>query len=177
MQVRLWHENSPLASVVNLCHNAVTHNIPCNLHFFVNSVDFIGRVLHHARLSPDEGKIVCSTSGTSEQINREKLGGDYSIGIPDKAVRKINFYTSTAFEGCDIYDKQGKIYVVSDGTARHHLLDVSTTIRQIAGRIRDTRYKEITHIFSTVRYAEGITYPQFKAATEKELDKAERFVK
>ena len=161
MQVRLWHENSPLASVVNLCHNAVTHNIPCNLHFFVNSVDFIGRVLHHARLSPDEVKIVCSTSGTSEQINREKLGGDYSI----------------AFEGCDIYDKQGKIYVVSDGTARHHLLDVSTTIRQIAGRIRDTRYKEITHIFSTVRYAEGITYPQFKAATEKELDKAERFVK
>ena len=123
MQVRLWHENSPLASVVNLCHNAVTHNIPCNLHFFVNSVDFIGRVLHHARLSPDEVKIVCSTSGTSEQINREKLGGDYSIGIPDKAVRKINFYTSTAFEGCDIYDKQGKIYVVSDGTARHHLLD------------------------------------------------------
>lgn len=88
MQVRLWHENSPLASVVNLCHNAVTHNIPCNLHFFVNSVDFIGRVLHHARLSPDEVKIVCSTSGTSEQINREKLGGDYSIGIPDKAVRK-----------------------------------------------------------------------------------------
>ncbi len=75
MQVRLWHENSPLASVVNLCHNAVTHNIPCNLHFFVNSVDFIGRVLHHARLSPDEVKIVCSTSGTSEQINREKLGG------------------------------------------------------------------------------------------------------
>ena len=164
MQVRLWHENSPLASVVNLCHNAVTHNIPCNLHFFVNSVDFIGRVLHHARLSP-------------EQINREKLGDTYTIGIPDKAVRKINFYTSTAFEGCDIYDKQGKIYVVSDGTARHHLLDVSTTIRQIAGRIRDTRYKEITHIFSTVRYAEGITYPQFKAATEKELDKAERFVK
>ena len=156
MQVRLWHENSPLASVVNLCHNAVTHNIPCNLHFFVNSVDFIGRVLHHARLSPDKVKIVCSTSGT---------------------VRKINFYTSTAFEGCDIYDKQGKIYVVSDGTARHHLLDVSTTIRQIAGRIRDTHYKEITHIFSTVRYAEGITYPQFKAATEKELDKAERFVK
>ena len=161
MQVRLWHENSPLASVVNLCHNAVTHNIPCNLHFFVNSVDFIGRVLHHARLSPD----------------KEKLGGDYSIGIPDKAVRKIKFYTSTAFEGFDIYDKQGKIYVVSDSTARHYLLDVSTTIRQIAGRIRDTRYKEITHIFSTVRYAEGITYPQFKAATEKELDKAERFVK
>ena len=177
MQVRLWHENSPLASVVNLCHNAVTHNIPCNLHFFVNSVDFIGRVLHHARLSPDEVKIVCSTSGTSEQINREKLGDTYTIGIPDKAVRKINFYTSTAFEGCDIYDKQGKIYVVSDGTARHHLLDVSTTIRQIAGRIRDTRYKEITHIFSESRYGRDVSYAQFKASTEKEIDKAERWLK
>ena len=151
MQVRLWHENSPLASVVNLCHNAVTHNIPCNLHFFVNSVDFIGRVLHHARLSPDEVKIVCSTSGTSEQINREKLGGDYSIGIPDKAVRKINFYTSTAFEGCDIYDKQGKIYVVSDGTARHHLLDVSTTIRQIAGRAGRRGIYDYGYVTSTSR--------------------------
>ena len=78
MQVRLWHENSPLASVVNLCHNAVTHGVSYNLHFFVNSVDFIGRVLHHARLSPDEVKIVCSTSGTSEQINREKLGDTYT---------------------------------------------------------------------------------------------------
>jgi ribose 1,5-bisphosphokinase PhnN len=87
-----------------------------------------------------------------------------------------NYYGTSraAIEACLA---QGKIYVVSDGTARHHLLDVSTTIRQIAGRIRDTHYKEITHIFSTVRYAEGITYPQFKAATEKELDKAERFVK
>ena len=66
---------------------------------------------------------------------------------------------------------------VCDGTALLPVLVVCRTIRQIAGRIRDTRYKEITHIFSTVRYAEGITYPQFKAATEKELDKAERFVK
>ena len=139
MQVRLWHENSPLASVVNLCHNAVTHNIPCNLHFFVNSVDFIGRVLHHARLSPDEVKIVCSTSGTSEQINREKLGGDYSIGIPDKAVRKINFYTSTAFEGCDIFDKTGRTYIVSDGTATHSMLDVASLMASTCNESRFSR--------------------------------------
>lgn len=177
MQVRLWHESNPLASVVNLCYNAIKNNVPYNLHFFVNSVDFIGRVLRHAQLSPEQVKVVCSQSGASEQINREKLGGNFPIGIPDKEVRKINFYTSTAFEGCDLFDAVGKTYVVSDGTAAHHLLDVSTSIRQIAGRIRDTQYKEITHIFSTVRYAEDTSYPQFKAATERELDKAERFVK
>ena len=142
----------------------------------MNSVTFIGKVIRHVKLTPDQVKIVCSQSGESYDRNKEKIDG-YPISTPSGEPCKINFYTSTAFEGCDIYDKQGKIYVVSDGTARHHLLDVSTTIRQIAGRIRDTRYKEITHIFSTVRYAEGITYPQFKAATEKELDKAERFVK
>ena len=139
MQVRLWHENSPLASVVNLCHNAVTHDVSYNLHFFVNSVDFIGRVLHHARLSPDEVKIVCSTSGISEQINREKLGDTYTIGIPDKAVRKINFYTSTAFEGCDIFDKTGRTYIVSDGTATHSMLDVASLMASTCNESRFSR--------------------------------------
>ena len=119
-------------------------------------------------------------AGGTNVIYAPKLGADgtETAVTSRKALDKsCTLHPSKAVEGCDIYDKQGKIYVVSDGTARHHLLDVSTTIRQIAGRIRDTRYKEITHISSTVRYAEGITYPQFKAATEKELDKAERFVK
>ena len=66
---------------------------------------------------------------------------------------------------------------MSDGTATHSILDVSTTIRQIAGRIRDTRYKEITHIFSESRYGRDVSYAQFKASTEKEIDKAERFLK
>ena len=170
MQVRLWHENSPLASVVNLCHNAVTHNIPCNLHFFVNSVDFIGRVLHHARLSPDKVKIVCSTSGTSEQINREKLGGDYSIGIPDKAVRKIKFYTSTAFEGCDIYDENGITFIVSDGNKSNTLLDISTLFTQICGRLRDSKYKgEIIHVYSTTKYSREVTLDEFVASTKQVL--------
>ena len=142
----------------------------------MNSVTFIGKVIRHAKLTPDQVKIVCSTSGESYDRNKEKIDG-FPISTPNSQSCKINFYTSTCFEGCDIFDKVGRTYIVSDGTATHSMLDISTTIRQIAGRIRDTRYKEITHIFSTVRYAEGITYPQFKAATEKELDKAERFVK
>ena len=133
-------------------------------------------MIRHAKLPPDQVKIVCSQSGESYDCNKEKIDG-YPISTPSGQSCKINFYTSTAFEGCDLFDKAGRIYIVSDGTAAHSILDVSTTIRQIAGRIRDTCYKEITHIFSESRYGRDVSYAQFRASTEKEIDKAERFLK
>ena len=142
----------------------------------MNSVTFIGKVIRHAKLTPDQVKIFCSQSCESYDRNKEKIDG-FPISTPSDEPCKINFYTSTAFEGCDIFDKAGRTYIVSDGTATHSMLDVATTIRQIAGRIRDTRYKEITHIFSESRYGRDVSYAQFKASTEKEIDKAERWLK
>lgn len=176
MQIRLWEETSPLAAVVTLCKNAIAQQVDFNLHFFVNSVTSIGKVIRHAKLTPDQVKIVCSTSGESYDRNKEKIDG-FSISMPSGQPCKINFYTSTCFEGCDIFDKVGRTYIVSDGTATHSMLDISTTIRQIAGRIRDTQYKEITHIYSKSRYGRDVSYEQFKASTEQEIDKAERFLK
>lgn len=176
MQIRLWEEASPLAAVVTLCKNAIAQQVDFNLHFFVNSVTFIGKVIRHAKLTPDQVKIVCSTSGESYDRNKEKMDG-FPISLPSGQPCKINFYTSTAFEGCDIFDKVGRTYIVSDGTATHSMLDISTTIRQIAGRIRDTQYKEITHIYSKSRYGRDVSYEQFKSSTEQETDKAERFLK
>ena len=176
MQIRLWEEASPLAAVVTLCKNAIAQQVDFNLHFFVNSVTFIGKVIRQAKLTPDQVKIVCSTSGESYDRNKEKIDG-FPISTPNSQSCKINFYTSTCFEGCDIFDKVGRTYIVSDGTATHSMLDISTTIRQIAGRIRDTQYKEITHIYSKSRYGRDVSYEQFKASTEQETDKAERFLK
>ncbi len=176
MQVRLWEETSPMATVAALCRNAIAQQVDFNLHFFVNSVTFIGKVIRHAKLTPDQVKIVCSTSGESYDRNKEKIDG-FSISMPSSQPCKINFYTSTCFEGCDIFDKVGRTYIVSDGTATHSMLDISTTIRQIAGRIRDTQYKEITHIYSKSRYGRDVSYEQFKASTEQETAKAERFLK
>lgn len=173
MQIRLWEEKSPLAAVAALCRNALTQQVGFNLHFFVNSVTFIGKVIRHAKLTPEQVKIVCSTSGESYDRNKEKIDG-FPISMPSGLPCKINFYTSTAFEGCDLFDKAGRMYIVSDGTATHTLLDVSTTIRQIAGRIRDTQYKELTHIYSKSRYGRDVSYAQFKASTEQEMDRAER---
>ena len=142
----------------------------------MNSVTFIGKVIRHAKLTPEQVRIVCSTSGESYDRNKEKIDG-FPISMPNGRPCKINFYTSTSFEGCDVFDKVGRTYIVSDGTAVHSMLDISTTIRQIAGRIRDTQYKEITHIYSKSRYGRDVSYEQFKASTEQETDKAERFLK
>ncbi|WP_229065221.1 hypothetical protein [Alistipes onderdonkii] len=165
-----------MAAVVALCRNTIAQQVDFNLHFFVNSVKFIGKVIRHAKLTPDQVKIVCSTSGESYDRNKEKIEG-FPISTPNSQPCKINFYTSTCFEGCDLFDKVGRTYIVSDGTATHSMLDIATTIRQIAGRIRDTQYKEITHIYSKSRYGRDVSYAQFKASTEQEIDKAERFLK
>ncbi len=76
-----------------------------------------------------------------------KLGRDYLIEDTTTPVKKINFYTATAFEGCDIYDENGRTYVVSDKYKSHTLVDISTLFIQIAGRIRNSRYSgENTYI-------------------------------
>lgn len=147
--------------------------LPHNLHIFVNSVEFIAKVIDLAKLTTDQVKIVCSTSGDNAETNQRKLGRDYPIGQPSDPVRKINFYTSTCFEGCDIYDENGVTFIVSDGNKSHTLLDISTLFTQICGRLRDSKYKgEIVHVFSTTKYSREVTLDEFIASTQKVLAEA-----
>ena len=130
-------------------------------------------VIEKAELSPDQVKVVCSTSGESKAKNARKLGANFPIEQPSDPVKKINFYTSTAFEGCDIYDEFGRIYIVSDAAKSHTLMDISTLFVQICGRIRNSIYAtDITHIYSTTRYSEDVSLEQFIESTEKTLAKA-----
>ena len=144
-----------------------------NLHIFVNSVEFIAKVIDLAKLTPDNVKVVCSTSGENSENNQRKLGKDYPIGQPSDPVRKINFYTSTCFEGCDLYDENGVTFIVSDGNKSHTLLDISTLFTQICGRLRDSKYKgEIIHVYSTTKYSREVTLDEFVASTKKVLAEA-----
>jgi len=138
----------------------------------VNSVDFIKNAVKKAELLPEQVKIVCANSDE----NIKKLGKDYKIETPSDPVKKVNFYTSTAFEGCDIYDKQGRIYIVSDAAKAQTLVDISTLFIQICGRIRNSIYNsEITHIYNTTRYSEDLTMEEFIESTQKTLNKAVKF--
>lgn len=83
---------------------------------------------------------------------------------------------STCFEGQDIYDEDGRTFIVSDGFTNPTKIDISTSLIQICGRIRDTRYKNhIAHIFATSRYKD-ISLDEFKASIEKDIETAEHDV-
>jgi len=138
----------------------------------VNSVEFIGNAIRKADLKPEQVKVVCA----DDTENYRKLGTGYPIETPSDPVKKVNFYTSTAFEGCDIYDEVGRIYIVSDASKAQTLVDISTLFIQICGRIRDSMYNsEITHIFSTTRYSEDLTLEEFTERTRETQNKAVKF--
>ena len=164
--------SKPINVVCKLITDALEGKMFGNLHFFVNSVDFIAEAITKANLQPDQVRVICSNNtspGRGRKNNQKKLGLEYQIATTTDPLKQINFYTSTCFEGCDIYDENGRTYIVSDKNKSHTLLDVSTLIIQICGRIRDSRYKaEITHIFSETRYNNFTTYEEFKESSEKQ---------
>lgn len=148
-----------------------------NLHIFVNSVDFIVSVIKELDLKPEQVKVVCSSNKdeTKGKIsNHKKLGETFPIEKPLSPAKKINFYTSSSFEGCDIFDTQGKVYIVSDSNKKHTLLDISTLLIQICGRIRDTQYKKVTHIFSYSRYKTGISFEEFEETALSNYEKSKK---
>ena len=129
-----------------------------NLHFFVNSVKFIDRVLTRVQINPNDVRIVCADN----EKNKHKLQG-YRIGKPSDNPCKINFYTSTCFEGCDIYDTEGKCFIISEGGNPNTLYDISTLFIQIIGRLRDSVYNDkVVHVFSNSQYKGEVPYEKYK---------------
>ena len=176
IHVRSRQTSKPAQYIVKECRKILDGNLPYNLHIFVNSVEFIAKVIDLAKLTPDQVKVVCSTSGDNSENNQRKLGKDYPIDQPSDSVKKINFYTSTCFEGCDLYDENGVTFIVSDGNKAHTLLDISTLFTQICGRVRDSKYKrEIIHVFSTTKYSREVTLDEYVAATQKTLKEAVQY--
>lgn len=161
--------------VVRLCREALKQQ-RVNLHIFVNSVRFIADVIHTLSLSPDDVKVVCSQSGSSRQANQKLLGEQYPIAEAGDKVKRINFYTSTCFEGCDIYDHNGLTYIVSDGRRANTLLDISTLFTQICGRVRNSRYSDrVVHIYSTTHYSEDVSLEEFKLSSLKTFEEARKY--
>jgi len=168
--------NSPIKEVCRRIKASLVGKMFGHLHFFVNSVEFIAEAIKLSELEPKDVRIVCSKNekqGKGKKSNQAKLGKDYPIEETTDPVKKINFYTSTAFEGCDIYDENGKTYIVSDTRMSHTLLDISTLIIQICGRIRNSKYNnKVSHIFSETRYSKVVSLEEFKALTEENKRKA-----
>lgn len=137
----------------------------CNLHIFINSVDTIRNIIK--KLDTEDYRVICATTNKGKILHFKDV---------NSKVCKLNFYTSCAFEGVDIYDKDGRCIIICDSNVSTTMLDISTKIRQICGRIRDSKYKnECTIILNTKkhRYA-GTSKEEFLSTVKESEERGKR---
>lgn len=155
------------------------------LFIFMNSVEGIRKAIENANLTPSEVSIICSdTSKNRRKLDLIEVNGyegyDYTIDkVSINGVNKpITFVTSKAYVGVDFYSDCGLSIVVTEASKNHTLLDVSTHITQIAGRLRsiDNPFKAcILHIADAKgKYAE--TKDDFNERVAKDKEFAESVV-
>jgi len=152
-----------ISTVINLIERFLDGEIEGNAYFFINSVSLIKDIIDlTVPLNSNNCRAIYSKNNpTKISIKRGSVSDE---------PRLINFVTSCCFEGCDIYDPDGKIYVVSDGKKSTTLVDISTSFQQIVGRIRNTKYWDtIHHIFTETRYYGISSYQDFVQISNQEI--------
>lgn len=144
-------------ALFNLCLSYLLGREEGNAHIFYNSVkeitqvmEWLSKILNSNKkqvFNRDDIRLICSKSPRNEKKLDTRLGTWGLVDdVVDKPVGKINFYTSTMFEGADIYDQKGKTYIIINGLRDYTKLDFSTLIPQICGRLRDSEYNESINI-------------------------------
>lgn len=176
VSVRSHWNGKPVDYMAALCRQLLDNQQEdmkqCNYHIFLNSVADISRIIKKASLAEADVRIVCSQSGLSKRRNEAKLEG-FPIATTADPVKRINLYTSTAFEGQDIFDEHGIAFVVSDSHKEHTLVDISTELIQIAGRIRDSKWKnQIVQFYNTKPYP-AVSADEFEQAMRRQMAEAE----
>lgn len=120
------------------------------LFVFLNSVTTIKQVVESLELDKNEVKICCA----SKQRNRLILG-EYQIESAIAPNKRINFFTKKCFQGCNLFSNNALVIVASDAYRTQTLVDISTTMEQISGRLRcNDEYQNVfrntmVHIYST----------------------------
>jgi len=154
-----------------------TGKIDGNAHVFVNSVKMIVQIFKSIKrfgIKTTDIRVVCAESDyNTKTLAKEGL----AIGTVDSTLRGINFYTSTAFEGCDISDVDGRSYVVVDANREHTTIDIYTTLPQIIGRIRDTKYKNQCTLIVDPSNKFFATLEEFEEGIREQISKGRNIVK
>lgn len=153
-----------------------------NAHIFVNSLRSIInviRILRGAGINDTSLiRIVCATNVRNQNLLDDELKEEFSISPVGSGVCKINFYTATAFEGCDIYDEEGKSFIITDGSKDHTKIDIVTVLPQIIGRIRNSRHKDnVSLLYTSNDYINDLSETEFEERVHYNLREAEETVK
>jgi len=163
-----------------ICIEHLNETRTSNAYIFINSVKAIKQIIKLLTTNNDttfEDINIIAASSNESHIETD-LGGDFSIGKPPKSVnkaKKLNFITSTGFEGQDFYDSNGKTYIVSDGNVDFMKLDLLTQVPQIVGRLRDSNLNDkIPLIIVPNEVDESQTEEMFKKSLKSKLTIAKR---
>lgn len=106
-----------------------------------------------------------------ETLKQYKTLREVPVSSINSPVRKINFYTRTAWLGADVFDPQAQIYIISDGANFHTMADISTAYIQIVGRVRNSNNLRIIHLYKENRY---IGIEDIKGRSTFDIEKEER---
>ena len=169
-------------ALFGLCYDYLMNKIEGNAHIFYNSVSEIASVLNKLKevvdketgknlFNPEDIRVVCSKSGTNQKTFNSRLGTKWaSIADITDPVRKINFYTSTAFEGADVLDEEGQTYIIINGVRDATKVDFHVLVPQIVGRIRNTKYNEhINLLVANLPEAASCTKEQWMSTVTKRI--------
>lgn len=152
-----------------------------NPYFFINSVTSIIQIIKELKKAgyddPNLYKIICGNNDKNLIKIQKNLGKKYQIEFTTDPLKRITFCTATLFEGSDIYDKDGVTYVITDGTKDFTKYDVLTTLPQIIGRLRDSKYKSTVYVVMTKSYYFSYTsIEEFEKEIRRQLEKANGLV-
>lgn len=151
-------------------------------YLFMNSVTKILEIVQHLCLLKlvtfKDVKIICANNDNNLLNIQDKLGSNWGIERANSTPKRINFCTSTAFEGSDIYCEDGVTYIVSDGRKTHTKYDILTTIPQIVGRLRNSKYKnQVTLLYYDSPYFKYQTPDDYAEVVKKELNTSKNMIK
>ncbi len=159
--------------MARICKSRASKGGYDNYHIFLNSVDGIIRIIRLAGLTQSQCRIVCSQSSDETRNRNQKKLGEFQIQKTTDPVKMFNFYTSTCFEGQDIMDPVGRTFIVSEACKDHTKLDVMTSLLQICGRVRDSKFKtEINQFYAQSNYKD-VSLEEYKESIQRQIKDAE----
>lgn len=176
--------NKLYSTVAGVAWEHFTGNRDGNGYFFMNTVKGIIEVIQYlkeAGVTPENVKVVCANTDENKELFKEGKCARFKIESATSFrdfTKKINLITSTCFESADILDNDGVTYIVTNGDKDHTKYDITTTIPQIIGRIRDSRFKNMaTLIYSPNSIFSFTSKEQYEEFTLKGIQKATKWVK
>lgn len=166
-----------LKSFTTVCKQHIEGRLSGNAHIFINSVSMICGIVNKLRRAgisnTTNTKIICADNLDNRAFLKKHLGAEWQVPSQPNSGGVVIFYTSVAFEGSDVYDEDGVTYIGVDCSKNNTKLDMSLSVAQIVGRVRNSKYRgELKMLVSGMPLAATTTREEYDAVHDAMLKEA-----